>query len=167
MTALPFLAGYPDSLLHQVRSLIDQDRLGPWLRQKYPPDHHAIQSDKALFGYVQALKQQYMKSAPPLSGVSYDSKINLVKHALGLHLSHSRVQGSRLKSKSSIQIASLFREAPAPFLRMIAVHELAHLRHKEHDKAFYQLCCHMEPDYHQLELDLRLYLTQQSLERGQ
>jgi predicted metal-dependent hydrolase len=39
------------------------------------------------------------------------------------------------------------------------VHELAHLREKAHDKAFYQLCTHMEPDYHQYEFDLRLYLT--------
>jgi predicted metal-dependent hydrolase len=28
---------------------------------------------------------------------------------------------------------------------MIVVHELAHLREREHDRAFYQLCCHMEP----------------------
>ena len=61
----------------------------------------------------------------------------------------------------TIQIAALFREAPAPFLRMIVVHELAHLREKAHNKAFYQLCQHMEPDYHQLEFDLRLYLTHQ------
>ena len=43
---------------------------------------------------------------------------------------------------------------------MIVVHELAHLKQREHDKAFYQLCTHMAPDYHQLEFDLRLYLTQ-------
>ena len=42
---------------------------------------------------------------------------------------------------------------------MIAVHELAHLKEKTHDKAFYKLCTYMQPDYHQLELDLRLYLT--------
>ncbi|HYG06232.1 MAG TPA: YgjP-like metallopeptidase domain-containing protein, partial [Stenotrophomonas sp.] len=45
------------------------------------------------------------------------------------------------------------------------VHELAHLKESDHNKAFYQLCLHMEPDYHQLEFDLRLYLTQ--LEVGQ
>jgi predicted metal-dependent hydrolase len=39
------------------------------------------------------------------------------------------------------------------------VHELAHLREKDHDKAFYQLCAHMEPAYHQYEFDVRLYLT--------
>ena len=46
---------------------------------------------------------------------------------------------------------------------MIVVHELAHLKEREHDKAFYQLCQHMEPDYHQLEFDLRLYLTQMEI----
>lgn len=42
---------------------------------------------------------------------------------------------------------------------MIVVHELAHLKEKDHNKAFYNLCCHMEPQYHQLEFDTRLYLT--------
>ena len=45
------------------------------------------------------------------------------------------------------------------FLRMIVVHELAHLKESEHNKAFYQLCQHMEPRYFQLEFDLRAYLT--------
>jgi hypothetical protein len=42
---------------------------------------------------------------------------------------------------------------------MITVHELAHIKEKAHDKAFYQLCTHMEPQYHQYEFDLRVYLT--------
>ncbi len=40
------------------------------------------------------------------------------------------------------------------------MHELAHLKEREYDKAFYPLCVHMESDYHQLEFDLRLHLTQ-------
>ena len=43
---------------------------------------------------------------------------------------------------------------------LIVVHELAHMKQRAHDKAFYQLCTHMEPDYHQFEFDFRLYLTQ-------
>ncbi len=42
---------------------------------------------------------------------------------------------------------------------MIVVHELAHMKERDHDKAFYQLCMHMEPEYGQLEFDLRVYLT--------
>jgi predicted metal-dependent hydrolase len=71
----------------------------------------------------------------------------------------ARVQGGKLKSKNEIRIAALFRDAPEAFLRMIVIHELAHLKVKDHDKAFYQLCCHIEPDYHQLEFDMRVWLT--------
>ena len=53
------------------------------------------------------------------------------------------------------------RAEPQP--ELIVVHELAHLKERDHDKAFYQLCLHMEPQYHQYEFDLRLYLTQLDL----
>jgi predicted metal-dependent hydrolase len=78
-----------------------------------------------------------------------------------------RVQGGKIKSKREIRVASLFKDAPPEFLKMIVVHELAHLKEREHDKAFYQLCTHMAPDYHQLEFDLRLYLTQLELAAAQ
>jgi len=40
--------------------------------------------------------------------------------------------------------------------------KMAHLKERDHDKAFYQLCQHMEPNYHQLEFDCRVYLTWKS-----
>jgi predicted metal-dependent hydrolase len=46
---------------------------------------------------------------------------------------------------------------------MIVVHELAHLKESDHNKAFYQLCEYMQPGYQQLEFDLRLYLTYRDL----
>ena len=57
----------------------------------------------------------------------------------------------------------MFKATPEAFLKMIVVHELAHFKEKEHNKAFYKLCQHMEPNYHQYEFDLRLYLTQMEL----
>jgi len=75
----------------------------------------------------------------------------------------SRVQGTKLKAKREIRIASLFKQTPPEFLKMIVVHELAHLKERDHDKAFYALCEHMEPAYHQIEFDLRMYLTQLDL----
>jgi len=108
---------------------------------------------------VSDLKNQYMKKTPPLSKTLFDSKINVISNALGTHSFISRVQGSKLKSKNEIRISSLFKSVPEEFLTIIVVHELAHFKEKEHNKAFYKLCEYMQPSYHQVEFDLRLYLT--------
>ncbi len=155
---LPYLRAYPLALQQQAATLLEQGALGEWLLRKYPQPH-AVRSDKALFAYVDVLKQRYLRNGGTIHKVVYDSKIHVVRHALGLHTSLSRSHGGRLAARHEIRIASLFKQGPEEFLRMIAVHELAHLREKDHDKAFYQLCEHMEPDYHRYELDLRLYLT--------
>jgi len=161
-TLLKFLGAYPAHLLDQVRRLLAEGKLADHLRQRYP-QAHAVRTDKALYTYVQDLKTEYLRNAEPVAKVGFDSKIGIVQQALGLHTAISRVQGNKLKAKHEIRIGSLFRDAPPEFLRMIVVHELAHLKEKQHDKAFYKLCCWMEPDYHQFEFDLRLYLTQLEL----
>ena len=155
---LKYLAGYPASLQRQVRQLMDQRKLGNMLLGRYP-NAHGVRTDKALYDYVMVLKNEFLRNAEPLSKVSFDSKLQVITHALGTHTTVSRVQGSKLKAKREIRVASLFKEVPAEFLKMIAVHELAHIREKAHDKAFYKLCTHMEPHYHQYEFDLRVYLT--------
>jgi UTP pyrophosphatase len=114
---------------------------------------------KYLAAYPENLKNDFLRNSEPLSKVAFDSKLHVIAHALGTHTAVSRVQGSKLKAKREIRVATLFREVPEEFLRMIAVHELAHIKEKGHDKAFYQLCTHMEPNYHQYEFDLRVYLT--------
>ncbi len=158
MFPLSYLLAYPADVQQQVATLISQGRLSQVLLQRYP-QAHGVRTDKALFDYVTALKLEFLRNADNLSKVAFDSKVHVVQHALGLHTTHSRVQGAKLKAKREIRVSSVFRDAPPAFLRMIAVHELAHLKEREHDKAFYQLCAYMEPDYHQLEFDVRLYLT--------
>ncbi len=158
MTTLKYLSGYPAETLHQVQQVITDDRLGEVLKKKYPSCHN-IRTDKQLYEYTVELKNQFMSKAQPLNRAQYDSKIKVIQHALGQHHYITRVQGSRTKTVNEIRIASVFRVAPEAFLRMIVVHELAHFKEKEHNKSFYQLCRHMEPNYHQYEFDLRLYLT--------
>jgi len=155
---LTYLNGYPTDTVQQIEAMLQTHKLGPWLLKKYP-QAHGMRDDRALFGYVQELKQDYLKGATPISKVLYDNKLQLVKNALGSHTTISRVQGSQLKAKREIRIASLFKDTPLEFLRMITVHELAHLRERDHDKNFYKLCSYMEPDYHQLEFEVRVYLT--------
>jgi predicted metal-dependent hydrolase len=162
MALLKYLAGYPEDVKAQVRQLIAQDRLGEMLRRKYP-ETHDVRTDKALYDYTLELKNRFLRKAEPLTKVVFDNNLHVLRNALGTHSTVPRVQGGKIKSKREIRVASLFREAPPEFLQMIVVHELAHLKEREHDKAFYQLCTHMAPDYHQLEFDLRLYLTQLDL----
>ena len=155
---LPYLEGYSPTVLARVRALVAQDQLGSYLAGRYP-EGHAVRNDKALFLAAVELKDRFMKNTAPLTKVMYDSKLQVLSQALGTLSAVSRVQGNRLKACREIRVASVFRDAPAAFLNMILVHELAHLKEREHNKAFYQLCTHMEPDYFQLEFDLRLYLT--------
>ncbi|MDB5985795.1 MAG: hypothetical protein JWR16_848 [Nevskia sp.] len=163
--ALRFINGYAPETLERVRRLIAEDRLHDYLARKYPA-RHAVQSDKALYEYAIALKQAHMRSAGVVHKVIYHSKLDVLHNALGLHTAISRVQGGRLKAKQEIRIAALFKEAAPEFLQMIVVHELAHLKESQHNKAFYQLCEYMQPDYHQVEFDLRLLLIQRELQRG-
>lgn len=161
MTELPYLQGYPDNIRQQVQHLLATGKLAATLAARYPQNSHNIQTDKALYDYTQQLKRQYMKTSEPISKAVFDPKIHIINNALGTHTQISRVQGGKLKSKNEIRIASQLKQLPLPLLRMVVVHELAHLREKDHNKAFYQLCQYMEPAYHQLEFDLRLYLTWQ------
>lgn len=156
---LRYLAGYPAETLAQVRELIREGRLGERLLRRYA-EPNPVRTDAALYDYTIELKTRFMRNAPPLAKVVYDNQLHVIHNALGTHSTVARVQGNKLKAKREIRVAGVFRDAPAEFLRMIVVHELAHMKERAHDKAFYALCMHMEPGYHQLEFDLRLYLTQ-------
>ena len=84
MNQLTYLQGYPENLLSQVRTLIAEQRLGAVLEKRYPRTHD-FATDKALWQYTQDLKNQFLRNAPPLNKVMYDSKIHVLKNALGLH----------------------------------------------------------------------------------
>ncbi|MFY2508588.1 M48 family metallopeptidase [Vibrio pectenicida] len=160
--ALRYIQGYPEHIIAPVTQMFEAKRLLTWFKKRYPDNHH-IKSEKALFEYTMAIKNRYMKKTAPLRKVTYDNKIHVINNALGLHTYVAKVHGGKIKSNNEIKIASVFKSAPEPLLRMLVVHELAHLKEKEHNKAFYQLCCHMEPDYHQLELDARLFMIVQQI----
>ncbi len=158
MKKLKYLEHYADTLKSQVLQMLEQNKLDTYLLSSYNKAHE-YKSDKSLYEYVIDIKNDCLKKSLPLSKVIYDGKINVINDALGLHTIISRVQGGKLKSKNEIRVASIFRNMPEEFLKMIVVHELAHLKEKVHNKSFYKLCEYMEPRYHQYELDLRLYLT--------
>ncbi len=155
--SLKYIRAYPQNI--QDQNMLDDGQLAIFLLKKYPK-LHSIANDKDLREYAMDIKNQYMKKSSPLSKVIYDGKIHVINNALGLHSYVPRVQGNKVKMKNELRVSSVFKKAPLELLNMIVVHELAHLKEKQHDKAFYKLCQHMLPDYHQLEFDMRLYMTQ-------
>ena len=114
-----------------MHQLIEQDRLSGLLLQKYPQAHD-VRTDKALYDFVLELKKEYLRNAGQLSKVMFDGKLHSIKNALGMHTMISRVQGANLKTKREIRIAAVFKEMPPEFLRMIVVHELAHMKERDH-----------------------------------
>ena len=157
MSVDKYLGNYPPSLIAQVDSLIKSDQLASYLLERYPTPHN-VANDNDLRDYVLSLKNLHMKKSQPLSKIIYDSKLHVVNNALGMHSYIARVHGGKLKTKNELRVSALFKKTPAAFLNMIVVHELAHLKEKEHNKAFYRLCLNMLSNYHQLEFDMRLYL---------
>lgn len=67
-----------------MRQLIAKDQLGAYLEQRYP-ERHAVQSDKALYAYALALKQEHLRHAPAIDKVLFDNRLDLTHRALGLH----------------------------------------------------------------------------------
>ena len=161
--SLKYLSSYTPALQAQIQQLIDQNKLKNFLLSKYPNPHN-ITNDKELRNFVMSFKNEFIKKSPPLSKVIFDNKIHDINNALGLHSYVTRIQGGKLKSKNEIRISALFKKVPVEFLQMIVVHELAHIKEKEHNKPFYKLCQHMLANYHQIEFELRIFLTQLDLD---
>lgn len=115
-STLKYIAHYPEHIQSQAAELISQGKLGDYIDKNYPTKHQ-VQSDKALYQYINQIKNQYMRKTSSLTQVTYNSKLAVLNQALGIHTFQSRVQGNKLKAHNSITVASLFKEAPPEFLR--------------------------------------------------
>ena len=155
-TPLKFLQHYPATLQDKIRQLQARNMLGDYISQRYP-EAHLIQTDKALYQYSNEIKQNFLRNAPMLDKVHYDNKLGIEHHALGLNKAISRVQGGKLKAKKEIKISAFFKTSPAEFLRMIVVHELAHLKEMNHSAKFWAIVERICPDYKVAEKELKAW----------
>ena len=76
---LKYLQAYPQALQDQVHQLIAQGRLADYLQQRYPA-RHQVQSDKALYAYALALKQDHLRNAPSIDKVLFDNRLDPVSY---------------------------------------------------------------------------------------
>jgi len=96
--SMKYLAGYPENIKASVRQLIEQNRLGEILLEKYPTAHD-IRTDKALYDYVFDLKNRFLRNAASVNRVSYDSRIKVIENALGQHTRTSRRAGRKAQGQ--------------------------------------------------------------------
>ena len=160
--ALRYISHYPVATREKIQTMIAEQSLGSYLLKRYPTPHQ-INTNKSLRQYTKQIKSQYLKSSERLHKICFDDKLHLIHHALGTQSFITFPHGGRLKAKRELRISSLFKCCPEPLLKMIVVHELAHLKEKEHNQAFYRLCVHMEENYHHLEFEARIYLIHKEL----
>ncbi len=157
-----YLSGYSSETIEQVKLLIETDQLDEYCNRTFG-EAHTIRSEQALYDFAMDIKRKYLRQAPPLRKVIWDDKIEWLSNALGLQITRYNRSKSNIQSRNEIRISSLFKTAPLSILRMIVVHELAHLKEKEHNKSFYKLCSNIEPNYYQLEFGARLFLINREL----
>lgn len=158
MNYLQYFQHYPPSLQAQIEALLEPSKLANYFKNKYPQGHQ-LQHTQALYDYCHVYKNKYLKNVPRLHKVHYAKGRDLMTGTLGHHSQTRKQHGGKVKTRYEIVLSQLVKHAPEAVLRALVVHELAHFKELDHNKAFYQLCCHMEPDYHQLELDLRLFIV--------
>ncbi len=89
----------------------------------------------------------------------YDNRIHVLKNALGLHTAVSGVQGGELKAKAEIHRRCCVSRHAELVSRLIVVHELAHLKEKEHNKAFSSCAAIWSRSPTSLSSTHRLWLT--------
>lgn len=153
-----YFSAYPEQIKAQVEALISSGKLVRYFEKKYPVAHQ-FKSEKALYDFATGLKQHYLKNAPKLNSVKYEKQKDLVLNALGTHTFKRHAHGKKLKAQHHIAIANQLKYAPEEILKTLVVHELAHFKEKDHNKSFYKLCCHMQANYFECELDLRLFMV--------
>ena len=90
-----YLVAYPEEIQQQVCTLLKENRLAGVLRQKYSSGHD-IRTDRSLYRYVLALKNNYIRHASSPSKVMFDNDLKVIQLAW---IAHGNLQGSRWKTK--------------------------------------------------------------------
>jgi predicted metal-dependent hydrolase len=81
-------------------------------------------------------------------------RLQLLAQAVGarpqqVRISRARTRWGSCSSKGTLALSWRLAMAPVEIIEYVIVHELAHLRHPDHSRAFWQLVARVLPDYAQ------------------
>ncbi len=96
-----------------------------------------------------ALRDNYYKSKCPtiITPIveKYSQYMNLQPNKIGYR--HTKTRWGSCSSKNNISLNTRLMMLPTPLIEYIVIHELAHIKHKNHSKIFWNLVEMYEPDW--------------------
>jgi len=153
-------------ILHQNKSLAEvfaEDSSFYYLNKTYTIKHHpdsfSLEDECVYLNPLKARLQSdefYKKSAKsylPERVAFWQKKMNLEYNRLGFRLAKKR-WGS-CNSKRNISLNPYMMKLSREMIDYIIVHELSHLRHMNHSKAFYQCVQNYIPNYIKIEKEIK------------
>jgi len=94
---------------------------------------------------IEKLYRQKAKEIIPPLVETYSRKMQLYPTKISFRKAKTRWGSCSAKNSLSFNIHLM--QTPLPFIEYVVVHELAHIRHKNHSKAFWSLVEEILPDY--------------------
>ena len=95
---------------------------------------------------IAALKQRAREVLPP-KVAWYSEKMGLFPTAV--KITAARTRYGSCSGKNSLCFSCFLMNAPEPAIDLVVVHELCHIRHKNHGPEFYALLASVLPDHRQ------------------
>jgi len=108
---------------------------------------HRIQED------IDRLYREKAKEIIPPLVKRYSEEMDLYPNRISFRKNRSR-WGS-CSSRNNLTFNTMLIQTPPPFIEYVVVHELAHIRHKNHSRAFWSLVHDILPDYKQREKQIK------------
>jgi predicted metal-dependent hydrolase len=106
---------------------------------------------------IYKLYKQEAQSKIPNIVEYYANKMQLIPNKLSFR--KTKRQWGSCSANNNISLNTMLAKLPQNVVKYIVVHELAHIKHKNHQKEFWALVERYMPEYKQLQDELKTYTT--------
>ena len=117
---------------------------------------HYKDIDKIL-QQIYSLYRDEAKSKLPHIVQEYAQKMQLFPNKITFR--KTKRQWGSCSATNNISLNTMLAKLPIDVVKYVIVHELAHIRHKNHQKEFWALVKRYMPNYKQLQNELKTYTT--------
>ena len=123
-----------------------------WIARQTARATETARLDKDLAQREEELCSRAARELPPLLA-DYGRRMGVTP--TGLRITGARTRFGSCSAKNSLCFSLRLMHYPDECVDYVVVHELAHIRHKNHSRAFYQEVARYLPDYAAREAKLR------------